>query len=159
MGMIIVSRHVIVASSYLNGTWHKRQPLGECLISLAIKTCEAPENPHQDGEHIPWKMESGDKTAAGWVEISSKKFTSHNEVVDQAKYFLILFKILGKGGGGCIKPSSGVSSHQLPFPTEKTLVPPLLQSSCSLTEGFHHSISPELTSESVAPTGRVRLTF
>ena len=91
--MIIVSRHVIVASLYLNGKWHTRQPLGECLINSAIKTCEAPENPHQDGEHIPWKLESGDKTAVGWVETPHK---SHNEVVDQAKYFLILSENLGK---------------------------------------------------------------
>ena len=98
--------------------------MDECLICSAIKTCEAPENPHQDGEHIPWKLECGDETALGWVEISSKKFTSHNEVVDQAKYILILSENLWKRRRRMYQTELWRLFTSAPIPNEKLSSPP-----------------------------------
>ena len=36
-------------------------------------------------------------------------------------------KFFGKGGGRCTKPSSGASSHQLPFSTKNLRPPPSIQ--------------------------------
>ena len=41
-------------------------------------------------------------------------------------------KIFGKGGGRCTKPSSGASSHQLPFSTKNLRPPPFNTAALSL---------------------------
>ena len=67
--------------------WCRRHLNGSVRHSNAT-TCEAPENPHQEAEHIPWKLDSNQSL------LPDEYSQSGGGSWGQNKYFLILSEIV-----------------------------------------------------------------